>query len=459
MTHFLRKLVSGSRNRYIDDEFNLDLSYISPSIIAMSVPSTSAASFLWRNPLTDISRFLNSKHPNHYMIFNLSEMEYQQAALGFCVQNFSFPDHHNPPLNLLFVVLRSLDSWLMSDPKNVAVIHCKAGKSRTGLVIAAYLLWKGEFSSVSTVLEYFLLRRGEGISSPSQLRYLEYFWSVITQHRIIKERCLHLRSLFVHGAHEQFRRQLLKHRIVIQIYSVVQVDVGDVRHVLKFSTNSHDMDTVNLMQQGDIVTFSVPNVELRGDTLVVCRSNSQTGSKKVFRFAFHTGFIEDGVLRVYKSEMDNAFKNKAFLNDFHVDMMFSEQASLPKLPGDAPRHNVWHPSESLRGMDIDEKQAAVTRSKFNDRLVDEDALLKQLYGVESIVTDHNMCWIKCELSVDRGARRGSVHETTQVPRIRLNLRPTLQALYLDEIQNRGTCENSGRVRSDQLLVNHSKKIA
>jgi len=36
----LRSIVSGQRKRYIDNNFNLDLSYISERIIAMSFPSS-----------------------------------------------------------------------------------------------------------------------------------------------------------------------------------------------------------------------------------------------------------------------------------------------------------------------------------------------------------------------------------------------------------------------------------
>jgi len=57
------------------------------------------------------------------------------------VIDFGFPDHHNPPLDLLFKIIYSMDEWLRKHEDNVAVVHCVGGKGRTGTVIACYLLY------------------------------------------------------------------------------------------------------------------------------------------------------------------------------------------------------------------------------------------------------------------------------------------------------------------------------
>lgn len=51
----IRKLVSGKRRRFIEDGYSLDLSYITPKIIAMSYPSQGFES-IYRNSITQVSQ-------------------------------------------------------------------------------------------------------------------------------------------------------------------------------------------------------------------------------------------------------------------------------------------------------------------------------------------------------------------------------------------------------------------
>lgn len=50
----IRSLVSGNRRRKKEDGFNLDLTYITSRIIAMSYPSSGLES-LYRNPIEKVS--------------------------------------------------------------------------------------------------------------------------------------------------------------------------------------------------------------------------------------------------------------------------------------------------------------------------------------------------------------------------------------------------------------------
>ena len=51
---WLRKIVSGKRNRFHDDNYDLDITYITPRVLGMSFPAQGIESF-YRNSIEDVS--------------------------------------------------------------------------------------------------------------------------------------------------------------------------------------------------------------------------------------------------------------------------------------------------------------------------------------------------------------------------------------------------------------------
>lgn len=68
---FLREIVGGPKNRYRENGFNLDLTYITPRIIAMAFPA-SGLEKLYRNSIDTISELLQTHHNNKYITINIS---------------------------------------------------------------------------------------------------------------------------------------------------------------------------------------------------------------------------------------------------------------------------------------------------------------------------------------------------------------------------------------------------
>lgn len=186
-----RQQVSANRRRYIDDDFDIDITYITDRMIAMSVPSVGTESF-YRNPVDEVARFFNTKHGSHYRIYNLCE-ERNYPESGFepeSICKWPMEDHNVVPLHSIFELCEDAAEFLEEDDLNVVALHCKGGKGRTGTMICSLMLFMGLFSNPDAALDYFAERRTnpdaqegtvEGVETPSQARYVHYMARVMRE--------------------------------------------------------------------------------------------------------------------------------------------------------------------------------------------------------------------------------------------------------------------------------------
>eukprot|EP01062_Namystynia_karyoxenos_P011901 TRINITY_DN14276_c0_g1_i3.p1 TRINITY_DN14276_c0_g1~~TRINITY_DN14276_c0_g1_i3.p1 ORF type:complete len:709 (+),score=223.20 TRINITY_DN14276_c0_g1_i3:260-2386(+) len=174
-----RGKVSKGRRRLVADGYDLDLAYVTPRVLAMSWPGSGVEQF-FRNSINTVSSYLDKFHPDCYKVYNLcKERGYDTAPFHGRVERVMMDDHNAGDILQLRGFCESAEGWHGQSPDNVIVVHCKAGKGRTGTCICSYLIWTGLESSAEAAMRTFAHARTEGgfsgVESPSQARYLHYF--------------------------------------------------------------------------------------------------------------------------------------------------------------------------------------------------------------------------------------------------------------------------------------------
>ena len=146
----------------------------------------------FRNPMDEIVRFFDTIHPYpagtapRVKVFNLcieGDRQYDPAYFkGQVDVECQFFDHNCPTLMTIPKFCASAKEWLDADPLNVCAVHCKAGKSRTGLMICSLLLHLGqETDPVACIKNYGNARcnDGKGVTIPSQQRYIQCYKTML----------------------------------------------------------------------------------------------------------------------------------------------------------------------------------------------------------------------------------------------------------------------------------------
>ena len=183
----------GGRARDLDLPLDVDalrdaeVVYVTDRIVTMSHPYSQSSvdgDITPSRKLAAVGHMLRKRHGGRYMVWNLSEVDYDSSLLDDMVLAYKFPGSPSPPLGLLLKLLMAMESWLKADARNVAVVHCLTGRGRTSTVLAAFLCWTGEggFTDVNVALEYIARCKRLPVTSltiPSQVRYAGYFANML----------------------------------------------------------------------------------------------------------------------------------------------------------------------------------------------------------------------------------------------------------------------------------------
>ena len=316
----VRQLVSKDKNRFCFDGFDLDLTYITPNIIAMGKPSTSIEG-MYRNKLDDVKEFFNSRHPNHYKVYNLcQELSYPDNV--FYKQGyFPFVDHEAPPLNLIKPFCEDAKKFLDEDKKNVVAIHCKAGKGRTGTFISCLLLYMKVFETAADCLKYYGMMRvenGRGVTVPSQIRYVFYFEQILKKNIKcpieFKVICLN-----------KIRMVTIPNISSVKSGCTPTFSIENAGKSFKYWEYNKKKESYDINDAFADFQIGDNGFDVSGDVKITFYHSPMLGSKeKIFKLWFNTNFIpDDGVLVVNKDLIDKACKDKnckKFKQNFKIEV-------------------------------------------------------------------------------------------------------------------------------------------
>ncbi|XP_030835347.1 phosphatidylinositol 3,4,5-trisphosphate 3-phosphatase and dual-specificity protein phosphatase PTEN-like [Strongylocentrotus purpuratus] len=393
----IKSIVSKNKIRLRDGNFDLDLTYICPNIIAMGFPAESLER-MYRNDMEHVVKFLNSHHQDHYKVYNLcSERNYDTSRFDHRVAHYPFDDHNPPRIELIRPFCEDVMQWLAEDKDNVAAIHCKAGKGRTGVMICALLLHQGRCLTAAESMEYYGKIRttdGKGVTIPSQRRYVQYYGELVKRNTLYKTQTV-----------------LLKR---VQLYTIPMMSSGTCcpfftvhQHKVKI----HTQEAVKGVKKGlSCVEFELPHaLPIRDDVKIEFYHKSgllKMDKRLMFHMWFNTYFIvhpiqpdkdyfgqarshsrptstvscpspdqarapfaedemlnggEEFVLELHKDEIDKANKdktNKVFSPNLKVKLFFARGREDQVPPTPEPSEGNLSPSQSendlLDDQDLDD---------------------------------------------------------------------------------------------------------
>lgn len=327
-----RRMVSENKRRYQKDGFDLDLTYVTDRVIAMSFPSSGKQS-LYRNPIKEVARFLDTKHLDHYKVYNLcSEKGYDPKFFHYRVERVFIDDHNVPSLEDMLKYTANVREWMSADSRNIIAIHCKGGKGRTGTMICTWLIDSDQFESAQESLDYFGERRTDksmsskfqGVETPSQSRYVGYYEIMKTQYnrqlpppKALKIRSIRIQSIAGVG---KGNGSDLTVKIIVKKDLVFQCVCAKQERCALFPDTGNNAVVISL-QECPIIS---------GDIKVMFESSAglPKGYENCpFYFWFNTSFVENNKLFLSREELDNPHKSKVwdiYKEDFGVTLSFSD---------------------------------------------------------------------------------------------------------------------------------------
>uniref|UniRef100_A0A8D2FRJ8 Cyclin-G-associated kinase n=1 Tax=Theropithecus gelada TaxID=9565 RepID=A0A8D2FRJ8_THEGE len=324
---------------------DLDISYITSRIAVMSFPAEGVESAL-KNNIEDVRLFLDSKHPGHYAVYNLSPRTYRPSRFHNRVSECGWAARRAPHLHTLYNICRNMHAWLRQDHKNVCVVHCMDGRAASAVAVCSFLCFCRLFSTAEAAVYMFSMKRCPPGIWPSHKRYIEYMCDMVAEEPITPHSKPILVRAVVMTPVPLFSKQRSGCRPFCEVY------VGDER----VASTSQEYDKMRDFKIEDGKAVIPLGVTVQGDVLIVIyharstlggRLQAKMASMKMFQIQFHTGFVPRNATTVKfaKYDLDACDIQEKYPDLFQVNLEV-EVESRDRLSREAP---PWENS-SMRGL-------------------------------------------------------------------------------------------------------------
>lgn len=457
-----------------------------------------------------LSNFLKRRHANHYMVFNISSTAPSSRTLSFLnnqVVNLpwtcpginastsidsSAPTAASiPTLKCLLDICYAIDAYIKLDEKNMAVVYCSNGKTRTGIAIAAYLKYAYSQSTEQRIyssLEGFRLFcsrtcrdlvKDDDIDDfipPSLKTLFGNFDALIECGGTIQKDPLVLRAVTLQG---------------LPVEEMPRIDIWDKGGII-FSSHDNkeptcivkDFDSHQVHQEkktllwADDDAFYRVNTQLEGDFLLLCRFGGEYAhdtddpTKVILRYANNTSFLFSApyelpktkvdIMRRYAQDVDDA----EFLLTLLFDHLGADEKSNHNSQERSDSLSVLERSEALhRGWDLIHNFHSLSPDTIRHCNVMEDdlTLLQKYYhggvGIETLpYPAPNILLLLLALQVSNGDLYYAVNELLEKSMKRMWKEsstssyfslPQLPRVNIDLMRNIPQCQATGTEFADE----------
>ncbi|XP_028359663.1 cyclin-G-associated kinase isoform X2 [Phyllostomus discolor] len=324
---------------------DLDISYITSRIAVMSFPAEGVESAI-KNNIEDVRLFLDSKHPGHYTVYNLSPRTYRPSRFHGRVSTYGWAARRAPSLRSLYSVCRDMHWWLRQDQRNVCVLHCMDGRAASAVAVCSFLCFCRLFSTAEAAVYMFSMKRCPPGIWPSHKRYIEYMCDMVAEEPITP----HSKPVLVRAVAMTpvplFNKQRSGCRPFCEVY------VGDER----VATTSQEYDKMRDFKIEDGKAVIPLGTTVQGDVLIVIyharstlggRLQAKMASMKMFQVQFHTGFVPRNATTVKFAKYD---LDACDIQEKYPDL-FQVSLDVEVEPRDRPSREAppWE-SSGMRGL-------------------------------------------------------------------------------------------------------------